>query len=145
MKKLVLLALLALSVLMLHSTSLATWDDAKGRAVAPFWQSVGVWYTMIVFVNGSEDAYDTIYVRFCDVHGNFSSDTHQDMFSIRPGEQLIVSTKPGVGYSMVISAFYGYIQFRADAGGHIHAYPLIYNEQTGGGFVVPVYNQDFGF
>jgi len=145
MKKLVLLALLALAVLMLHSTSLATWDNAKGRGIASYWQSVDVWYTLIAFVNGSEDDYETIYVRFCDVHGNFCSDTHVDTFSIRPGEQLIVSTKPGVGYAMIISASYGYIQFRADEGGHIHAYPLIYNQLTGGGFVVPTYNQDFGF
>jgi len=142
MKKLV---LLALAVLMLHSTSLATWEDANGRAIAPYWQSVEMWFTMIVFVNGSEDAYETIYVRFCDVHGNFCSDTQADMFGIRAGEQITISTKPGVGYNMIVSAFYGYIQFRADEGGHIHAYPLIYNELTGGGFVVPTYNQDSGF
>ncbi|MBN2207683.1 MAG: hypothetical protein JW759_00065 [Candidatus Coatesbacteria bacterium] len=142
MKKLV---LLALAVLLLHSTSLATWEDANGRGIAPYWQSVEDWFTMIVFVNGSEGDYETIYVHFCDVHGNCSSDTHADSFGIRPGEQLTVSTKPGVGYSMVVSAFFGYVQFRADEGGHIHAYTLIYNQLTGGGFVVPTYSQDSGF
>lgn len=139
------LVLLVLAVLMLHSVSFATWKDASGRGLVPYWQSVDIWYTMLVFVNGSEDEYDTIYVRFCDKRGNFCSDTRADMFSIRPGELLIVSTKPGVGYPMLVSTSFGYIKLRFEQGGNIHPYALIYNQLTGGGFVVPVCNQDYGF
>ena len=142
MKKLI---LLAIAVLMLHAVSLATWEDANSRGLGVYWQSGGVWFTMVVFVNGSEEDYDTIYVRFCDRYGNFCSDTHNDTFSIRPGEQLTVSTKPGVGYAMMLSAPFGYIKFRADEGGYIHAYALIYNEVTFGVFVVPTFYQDGGF
>ncbi len=142
MKKLV---LLALAVLMVHAVSLATWEDANSRGIGAYWQSGGDFFTMIVFVNGSEEDYDTIYVRFCDKYGNFCSDTHGAMFSIRPGEQLTISTKLGVGYALVVSAPFGYIKFRAEEGGHVHAYTLIYNEVTYGGFVVPTYNQDSGF
>ena len=142
MKKLV---LLVLAVLMLHAVSLATWEDANSRGLGVYWQSGDVWFTMVVFVNGSEEDYDTIYVRFCDRYGNFCSDAHTDMFGIRPGELLIISTKSGVGYFMPLSAPFGYIKFRVEDGGYIHSYALIYNELTGGGFVVPTYNQDVGF
>ncbi len=139
------LLLLVLAVLMLYSVSFATWEDANGKGLVPYWQSIDMWYTMLVFVNGSEDEYDTVYVRFCDVHGNFCSDTHADMFSIRPGEQLIVSTKPGVGYAMLLSSSWGYIKLRFEQGGNVHPYALIYNQLSGGGFVVPVFSQDYGF
>ncbi|MBN1591744.1 MAG: hypothetical protein JW941_00685 [Candidatus Coatesbacteria bacterium] len=139
------LALLVLGVLLLSTVVSASWDDAGGRALTPYWQSVDVWYTLLVFVNGSEENYDTIYVRFCDSNGNFCSDTHADMFSIRPGEMLMISTKPGVGYAMILNSPHGYIKYRFQEGGQIIPYALIFNQFTGGGFTVPVYPQDHGF
>lgn len=139
------LILLVLPLMLLSAVSFATWEDANSRGLIPYWQSGDMWYTLIVFVNGSEDNYDTLYVRFCDVHGNFCSDTLVDMFSIRPGEQETFCTFQGVGHWLPVSAIFGYIKFRVEDGGHIQAYTVIYNQISAGGFVVPPLDQDHGF
>ncbi|HUT05036.1 MAG TPA: hypothetical protein VM163_14235 [bacterium] len=139
------LILLVLPLILLAGVSFATWEDANGRGLIPYWQSVDQWYTLIVFVNGSEDNYDTLYIRFCDGHGNFCSDIHGDMFSIRPGEQETFSTCQGVGNWLPVTAIFGYIKFRAQDGGYIQAYTVIYSQLSAGGFVVPALEQDHGF
>ena len=60
---------LAVGILLLGSCALATWDDANGRGLIPYWQAGGNWYTLLTFVNTSEETDDVIYIRFRDVHG----------------------------------------------------------------------------
>jgi len=40
------------------------WGDAKGRGMFPYWQTGGGWYTIVAFVNGSEETSDVIHIRF---------------------------------------------------------------------------------
>ena len=139
------LILLVLPLMLLSTVSFATWEDANSRGLIPYWQSVDMWYTLVVFVNGSEDNYDTLYIRFCDVHGNYTTDILMDMFSIRPGEQETFSTHQGVGHWMPVNAIFGYIKFRVQDGGNIQVYTVIYNQVSAGGFVVPALDQNHGF
>jgi hypothetical protein len=142
MKKLL---ILTVGLLLIGSMAFASWDDAAGKALSPYWQNGGNWYTLLTFVNGSESTGDVIYVRFFDVHGNACSDTTGGTYSIRQGEMLIFSTSPAVPTFIPVSAGYGYVCFRTQDGGYIHAYNVIYNQVTGSGYVVPWYNQDSGF
>lgn len=139
------LILLVLPLILLAGVSFATWDDANGRGLIPYWQSVDAWYTLVVVVNGSEDNYDSLYIRFCDVHGNFCSDQLVAIFSIKPGEQQTFSTYQGVGHWLPVTAIFGYIKFRVQDGGYIQVYTVIYNQLSAGGFVVPAFEQDHGF
>ena len=139
------LFVLTVGLLLLGSMAFADWDDAAGRGLCPYWQSGGDWYTLMSFVNGSEETGDTIHVRFCDANGHWCSDTTGDMFAIRQGEMLMFSTTPSVPTWVPVTAGFGYVEFRAVEGGYIHPYTVIYNQVTGSGYVVPWYNQDAGF
>ena len=130
---------------MANCVALGSWESANSRGLVPYWQATMDWYTMLVFVNGSEDSYDTFYVRFCDRHGNFCSDTHADTFGIRPGEQVLVSTMVGVGYPMMVTTTFGYVEFRIQDGGYVHVYCVIANLLSGSGFVTPTYYKEHGF
>ncbi len=72
------------------------WGDATGRGMFPYWQTGGGWYTIVVFVNGSEETSDVIHIRFIAMHGSFISDPTALMYTIRAGEMLIFSTSPNV-------------------------------------------------
>jgi len=140
------LFVLAVGLLLLGSVAFAAdWDDTTGHGMFPYWQTGGGWYTLLIFVNGSESTGDVVHVRFFDVHGNACSDTTGDMYSIRQGEQLMFSTTPTVPTWIPVSAGYGYVLFRTDEGGYIQGYCVIYNGTTGTGYVVPTVNQDSGF
>jgi len=130
--------------LAIGACALATWSDANGRGLIPYYLTGGDWYTLLTFVNGSEETSDQIYIRFIDVHGSSGSYTTCN-YSIRQGEMLIFSTIPSVPLYIPVSAGYGYIMFRAQGGGFIHAYCVIYNQVNGSGYVVPAYHQDAGF
>ena len=121
------------------------WDDAKGRGMFPYWQTGSGWYTLVGFVNGSEESGDVIHIRFPDVHGSAISDTTGDMYSIRAREMLIFSTSANVPFWIPVTASYGYVLFRTDNGGFIQAYCVIHNGATGTGYTVPAVPQDHGF
>jgi len=121
------------------------WGDAKGRGMFPYWQTGGGWYTLLFFVNGSEETSDVIHLRFIAMHGSDCSDTTGDMFSIRAGEMFMFSTIASVPTWVPVTAGYGYILFRVDNGGFIQAYCVIYNGMTGTGYTVPAVPQDHGF
>ena len=121
------------------------WDDATGRGMFPYWQTGGGWYTIVAFVNGSEETSDVIHIRFYPHRGCPCSDTTTDMYSIRAGEMLIFSTTPNVPTWIPVTAGFGYVLFRTDNGGFIQAYCVIYNGMTGSGYVVPALPQDHGF
>ncbi len=139
--------LLALTVglMILGASAQATWDDAAGRSGFAYWQTGGDWFTILTFVNGSEVDDETIYIRFYDVHGNPCSDTTADMFSIRGREMLIFTTHPHVGNWIPTSADYGYILFRTEGGGAIHAYCVIFNFWSGSGYVIPAFRPEDAF
>ena len=139
------LFVLTVGLLLVGSLAFAQWDDANSRGLFPFWQTGGSWYTLLVFVNGSEETTDVLYLRFCDTHGNWCSDTTSDMHSIRYREQLVFSTTPTIPTWIPTTAPTGYAMFRVEGGGFIHPYSVIYNDTTGAGYVVPAYNQDTGF
>ena len=136
--------ILAAGLLVLGSVAFGTWEDAPTRGLFPYWQSGGDWYSLMVYVNGSEETSDLLYVRFCDEHGNFCSDIGT-AYGIRNGEMLTFSTAPEVPTWIPVTAGYGYVLWRADGGGLIHPYEVIYNRNTGTGYVVPAYPQDTGF
>ena len=142
MKKLV---VLAVGLLLVGGCAMADWDDATGRGLIPYFQSGGDWYTLLSFVNGSEETTDVIHIRFADVHGGWCSDTTADMYAIRQKEMLLFSTTPAVPHWIPMTAGYGYIRFCTLGGGFIHAYCVIYNQVTGSGYVVPAQHQDRGF
>ena len=142
MKKLL---VLAVGLLLVSSVAFASWDDAVGHGLCPYWQTGSNWYTLMTFVNGSESTQDVIYVRFFDVHGNPCSDITGNTYSIRHGEMLIFSTTSAVPTWIPTSAGYGYVMFRSQDGGLIHPYTVIYNQVTQSGYVVPWYHQDVGF
>ncbi|HUT02333.1 MAG TPA: hypothetical protein VM163_00380 [bacterium] len=119
------------------------WGDATGRGMFPYWQTGGGWYTILVFVNGSEETSDVIHIRFRDLHG--SPFGRSDMFSIRAGEMLMFSTSRDFPIWIPVSAGYGHVLFRVDNGGFIQAYCVVYNGTTGRGFTVPAVPQDHGF
>jgi len=121
------------------------WDDAKGRGMFPYWQNGGGWYTIVAFVNGSEETSDVIHIRFYPHRGCPCSDTTTDMYSIRAGEMLIFSTTPNVPTFIPVTAGFGYVLFRTDNGGFIQAFCAIYNGMTGSGYVVQAVHQDHGF
>ena len=120
------------------------WDDAGQRGLFPFWQSGGDWYTLLVFVNGSEETDDVLYVRLLDQHGSPCSDT-ETVYGIRNEEMLTFSTWPQVPVWIPVTASHGYIKWRAESGGCICPYCAIYNVVTETGFTVPAYDQDHGF
>ena len=60
---------LTVGILLLGSCALATWSDANGQGLFPYWQTGGNWYTLLTFVNTSEETGDVIYIRFLPVHG----------------------------------------------------------------------------
>lgn len=142
MKKLL---VLTVGLMLVAGLAFATWDDANSKGLFPYWQTGGAWYTLLTFVNGSEETPDVIYIRFCDEHGNFASTTTGDAFSIREKEMLLFCTIPGIGTNIAVTAPYGYVKFRVQDGGFIHAWEVIYNSATGAGYVVPPYHQDSGF
>ena len=121
------------------------WYDCKGKGLFPYWQTGGDWYTVLSFVNGSEETGDVLHIRFMDVHASGSSDLPPNIYSIRAREMLIFSTTPDVPLWIPTTTDYGYIMFRTDEGGFIHAYCVIYNHITGNGYIVPACHQDHGF
>ena len=137
---------LSVALVLVGGCALAVdWDDAKGRGMFPYWQTGSGWYTLVVFVNGSEETGDVIHLRFQGAHGSWGSDTIGDMYSIRAGEMLIFSTSANVPTWIPVTAGYGYALFRVDNSGFIQAYCVIYNGATGTGYVVPPVHQDHGF
>ncbi|MBN2207680.1 MAG: hypothetical protein JW759_00050 [Candidatus Coatesbacteria bacterium] len=139
------IGLFTFALLSLAAASFATWDDAAGRGLIPFWINYADYYTLLVFVNGWEESADVIYIRFYDVHGNWCSDPTGNLFSIRTREMLRFSTTQKAPYWIPTTGSYGYVKFRAQDGGHIHAWALICNGISGTGMVVPAYDQDYGF
>jgi len=137
------LFVVTLALILLSGASLAGWDDAYGRGLIPFWINTPTHYTMIVFINGSEDYNDVVHLRFCDTNGDFCSDTTGDMYSIRSGEMLMFSTRANP-LSLLdcrhipVSAPHGYAMFRPVEGGFIHAFAFIVNDITGGLTTVPI-------
>ncbi len=133
------------AVLVVGGCALADWDTANGRGLFPYWQTGGDWYTLLTFINTSEETNDVIHIRFRDMHGPPCSDTGTDMYSIRHGEMLMFSTHPLVPFWIPTSADYGFIKFRTVDGGCIQTFCVIYNQVTGSGYTVPAYHQDRGF
>lgn len=145
-------ALVVVGLLLLSSFSFAQWEDAPARGLIPFWMNGGGFYTLLVFVNSSEEGNSIISLRFCDTRGEFCSDTTFDMHSIRYREQIVFSTNPRVPLYIPVSANMGYVLFRAEgcygymqSGGIVQAYALIVNEILGTCIPVPVCWQDCGF
>ncbi len=121
-----------------------------GGGLIPFWINTPTHYTIIVFVNGSEEECDGVHLRFCDTTGEFCSDTTRDMYSIRYGEMLMFSTKanpPSIFncFHIPVSAPHGYAMFRTVEGGFIHSFAFIVNDITGRLATVPIYVQDSRF
>ena len=139
------IGLFTFALLSLAAASFADWDDAYGRGLIPFWVNYADYYTLLVFVNGHEETSDVIYIRFCDEHGNWCSDTTADAWSIRIKEMRRFSTTQKVPIWIPTTASYGYVKFRTDYGGYIHAWALIMNEISGAAMVVPAYDPDNGF
>ncbi len=141
------LFVLAVGLLLLGTVAFAVeWGDTAGHGMFPYWQSGAAgWYTLMIFVNGSEETGDVLHVRFLDVHGNFCSDTTADMYSIKHGEQLMFSTTPAVPTFIPVTAGFGYVLFRTDEGGYIQGYCVIYNGMTSTGYVVSTVDQNSGF
>ena len=135
---------LAVGILLSGSCALASWDDANGRGLIPLWETGGDWYTVLTLVNGSEETSDVIYVRFYQPQSESCIDLG-NTYSIRQGEMLIFSTTPSVPTWIPVSGRYGYTEFRAEGGGFIQAFCVIYNQVSRTGYVVPVYHQDAGF
>ena len=133
------------ALVLLGGVAFAAWDDANVIGVFPYFQSGGDWYTLLVFVNGSEETGDVVHVRFEDEHGSWCSDTIADMYSIRQREQLLLSTAMSVGTWVPVTAGFGWIRFGVIDGGFIHPYCVIYNSLTGSGYVVPASRDDQGF
>ncbi|MBN1591686.1 MAG: hypothetical protein JW941_00395 [Candidatus Coatesbacteria bacterium] len=135
---------LAVAILVVAHTAFADWDSAVRRGIIPYWQTGENWYTLLIFVNGSDESGDVISVRFKDSMSGCSNTT-SDMFSIRHGEMLLFSTTPTVPTWIPTTASYGYILFRLDDGMPVNVYCIVYNRATGTGAVMPVYDQDRGF
>ncbi len=136
---------LTVVLLLVGGCALADWDDANSRGLFPYWQTGGNWYTLLTFINTSEETEDVIHIRFADVHGSPCSDSGIDMYSIRAGEMLLFSTTPSVPRWIPMSSDYGFIRFRVVDGGCIQTFCVIYNQVTGSGYTVPAYHQDRGF
>ena len=132
---------LTVGLMLVSAVAFGTWDQAQNRFAFPYFQTGSNWYTLLVFVNGWEATDDVLYVRFCDTHGNFCSDTTRDTYSIRANEQLMFSTVNGVGTWIPTTSSYGYVKFRSDGsplgGDNILALAVIYNGATGAGYVIP--------
>jgi len=121
----------------------ATWDDAKTKGIFPYWQSGGDWFTLMAFVNGSEETSDMLYIRLYDGHSS-CSDT-PTFYWIRPKEMRTFSTTVEIPTWIPATASYGWILFRVEHGEPIHAYCVVYNRVTCTGYTVPAYDQDDGF
>jgi len=133
------LLLLTVGLTLVCGVAFGAWDDAPYRSAFPYFQTGGNWYTLLVFVNASEQTDNVLYIRFCDAHGNFCSDTTGDAYTIRANEQLVFSTVNGVGMWIPTTSNYGYVKFRSDgdSGDMILPFAVIYNGVTGAGYVVP--------
>ena len=136
---------LAVGLLVVGGCALADWYDSNGRGLFPYWQTGGDWYTLLTFVNTSEETDDVIYIWFSDVHGERFSDAPLPTFSIRHSGMLIVSTTPAVPNWIPVTSGYGYIVFRVQGGGFIQTFCVIHNQVTGTGYTVPAYHQEAGF
>ena len=136
---------LTVGILLLGACALASWDDAVGRGLIPYWQTGGNWFTMFTFVNTSEETSDVIYIRFFDRFGDGCSDTTGNVYPIRHGEMLIFSTTAAVPVWIPYGAGYGYVEFRLQGGGFIQTFCAIYNQANCSGYTVPAYHQDAGF
>jgi len=126
--------------LALCSCALATWDDALGRSGFAYWQTGSNWVTIISVVNGSEVNGETIYIRFYDTHGNPCSDTTEDTFTIRAGEMLTFSTHSYIPTWIPTTAGYGYVLFRVEDGGPVHAYCVTLNLVNWSGYAIPAFS-----
>ncbi|MBN1591685.1 MAG: hypothetical protein JW941_00390 [Candidatus Coatesbacteria bacterium] len=135
----------AISLLLLAGPALAGWDNAHSRCIFPFWFSGGDWYTCLVFVNGSDETSDTIYIRFFSPQGALLSDPEQDGYSIRQQEQLLFSTIPSVPTWIPTAPGMGYAVFRVQRGGYIFPCCMVYSQATTTNLVVPAYWVDEGF
>lgn len=128
-------------ILLVSAAASGSWNDTWNRRVFPYFQTGGNWYTLLIFINISETEDDALYVRFCDNNGNFCSDTTSDTYAMGANEQLIISTRSGVGTYVPTTAGSGYVKYRWEGstygGDNILAYSVVYNFATGSGFVVP--------
>ena len=141
------IACLSLAALLLLSfNASAGWDDAKGRGIFPYWQA---WYgcqTVFIFVNGSEDTEETIYIELPDIHWSFVPERRE--FTLPPREMLILSTSPSIGQWLLVTAGFGYAAFRCQhGGGFIYPFCAVVNLNSPGltGYTVPAYHLDSGF
>ncbi|MBN1591747.1 MAG: hypothetical protein JW941_00700, partial [Candidatus Coatesbacteria bacterium] len=60
------LFVLTVGLLLLGSMAFADWDSANGHGLFPYWQTGENWYTLLIFVNGSEETGDVLNIRFFD-------------------------------------------------------------------------------
>lgn len=138
--------LLALTVglALVCAIAFGSWEDARSRYVFPYFQTGGNWCTLLIFVSGSEESEQAVYIRFCDSYGNFCLDTTSDGYAFGANEQLIFSTRSGVGTHIPTTACSGYVKFRSEGSGFgdsILAYAVVYSAATGSGFVIPSVSQ----
>ena len=133
------------ALLMLSFNASAGWDDAKGRGIFPYWQA---WYgcqTVFIFVNGSEDTEETIYIELRGMYSSFNTPERRE-FTLPPAEMLILSTSPNVGEWVPVRFGFGYAAFRCQhGGGFIYPFCAVVNFVTGTGYTVPAYHEDEGF
>ncbi|HUT03515.1 MAG TPA: hypothetical protein VM163_06450 [bacterium] len=138
------IACLSLAALfMLSFNASAGWDDAKGRGIFPYWQACYGCQTVFIFVNGSEDTEETIYIELRGMHDSFAPERRE--FRLSPREMLILSTSPNVGEWVPVPAGFGYAAFRCQHGGLIHPLCAVVNLAAGTGYTVPAYHEDGGF
>ena len=131
-------------LILLGDMAFATWDDAASRGLFPYFQAGGDWLTLLVFVNGSEETDDVIYICTQDEHAGWA-DVVADTCSISPNQMLLFCTAMGIGRWIPTVSGFGYVKFRCEHGGFIHPYCVILNRLTWKGYVVPAYRQDHGF
>ena len=139
------LTALTVALLLVSGCLLADWDTAAGRGLFPYWQTGSNWFTLLTFVNTSEETSDVIYICLIDIHGESGIPPAIPVFPIRQREMLIFSTVPSVPIWIPVTAGYGYVAFRVQGGGFIQALCFICNLVTGSGYIVPAYHQDSGF
>jgi len=141
-------AFVAGAMLLLYSFAHADWYSAKTHGVFPYWQTGGVWLTIMVFVNCSDETSDTVYVRMLDSGGGGPGGfpLPPTVVEIAPGEMRVFSTSPSVPLWIPVMSGYGYTLFAIEHGSPVAAFSACVSlSPEGPGYVVPAYNLDEGF
>ncbi|MBN1593913.1 MAG: hypothetical protein JW941_11785 [Candidatus Coatesbacteria bacterium] len=138
----IVVSILAFALFLQGAVAEAGWDEACVRSGFGYWETGENWATILVFVNGSEVYDETIYIRCFDTNGNQCSSTTEDAYTIRAGEMQVFSTSRHLETYIPTTASYGYILFRVEDGGAIHAYCVIYNFMTGTGYSIPAFRPE---